>query len=194
MKLFWIIICSHTYILSYIYLYLTPNHLFYGRAIQSFIQSSPLTNDPSELTTYSNQVTTVINRFGEKWRYEYLVNLRETHKFYCTNKNHEVHTIKRCSISTFRQNAKVYMWCGYQWFNYQWLSVCDLVQSLFGICMVVRTHANTNAFFYIPVVFIRLHEVSMAFEQVYQISNVWMPFKWVNTSNLMTFECCFLIL
>ena len=25
------------------------------------------------------------------------------------------------------------------------------------------------------------------------MSNVRMPFKWVNTSNLMTFECCFLI-
>ena len=67
---------------------LTPNHLLYGRVIQSSsIQSSPLTHDPSELTTYSNQVTTVINRFWNKWRYEYLANLRETHKHYFTNKN-----------------------------------------------------------------------------------------------------------
>ena len=65
---------------------LTPNHLLYGRVIpsSSSIQSSPLTHDPSELTAYSNQVTTAINRFWDKWRYEYLVNLRETHK-YCTN-------------------------------------------------------------------------------------------------------------
>ena len=35
--------------------------------------------------------------------------------------------------------------------------------------------------------------VSMAFKRVYQMSNVKMPFKRVNTSNLMTFECCFLI-
>ena len=55
---------------------LTPNHLLYGRVIQSSsIQSSPLTHDPSELTAYSNQVTTVINRFLNKWRYEYLANL-----------------------------------------------------------------------------------------------------------------------
>ena len=67
---------------------LTPNHLLYGRVIQSsFIKSSSLTHDPSELTAYCNQVTTVINRFGDKWRYEYLVNLRETYKYYCTNKN-----------------------------------------------------------------------------------------------------------
>ena len=62
--------------------------MLYGRAIQSSsIQSSPLTHYPSELTTYSNQVTTVINRFWNKWRYEYLVNFRETNKHYSTNKN-----------------------------------------------------------------------------------------------------------
>ena len=67
---------------------LTPNHLLYVRVIQSSsVQSSPLTHDPSELTAYSNQVTTVINRFWNKWRYEYLANLRETHKHYSTNRN-----------------------------------------------------------------------------------------------------------
>ena len=67
---------------------LMPNHLLYGRVIKSSsIQSLPLTHDPSELTAYSNQSTTVINRFWDKWRYEYLVNLRETHKYYCTNQN-----------------------------------------------------------------------------------------------------------
>ena len=80
-------------LLTYIYptdltSYLTPNHLFYGRVIQSSsTQSSPLTHEPSELTAYSNQVTTVINRSGDKWRFEYLVNLLETHKYYCPNKN-----------------------------------------------------------------------------------------------------------
>ena len=45
---------------------LTPNHLLYGRVIQSSsIQSSPLTHDPSDLITYNKQVTTVINRFLE---------------------------------------------------------------------------------------------------------------------------------
>ena len=61
--------------LTYIYLTdlpscLTPNHLLYGRVIQSSsIQSSPLTHDPSELTAYINQVTTMINRFWDKWKY-----------------------------------------------------------------------------------------------------------------------------
>ena len=67
---------------------LMPNNLLYGRVIQSSsIQFSPLSHDPPELTTYSNQVTTVINRFLNKWRYEYLANLRGTHKHYSTNKN-----------------------------------------------------------------------------------------------------------
>ena len=47
-----------------------------GRVIRSSsIQSSPLTHDPSELTPHSKQVTTVIIRFENKWRYEDLVNL-----------------------------------------------------------------------------------------------------------------------
>ena len=85
---------------------LTPNHL--GRVRKSsFINSSPLTHDPSELTTYSNHVTTVINRFEDKWGYEYVVNLRETHKYYFTKKNQPFIQSKRCSFSTFRQNVKV---------------------------------------------------------------------------------------
>ena len=67
-------------------------------------------------------------------------------------------------------------------------------QSLLGISMVVRTHANAcQRFFLPPCRFYPFAWVSMVFEQVYQMSNVWMPFKRVNTSNLMTFECCFLI-
>ena len=50
---------------------LTPNHLLYVRVIQSSsIQSSPLIHDPSELSAYSNQVTTVLDRFWNKWAYE----------------------------------------------------------------------------------------------------------------------------
>ena len=52
---------------------LTLNHLLYGRVIQSSsTQSSTLAHDLSELTTYNNQVTIVINRFWNKWRNEYL--------------------------------------------------------------------------------------------------------------------------
>ena len=68
---------------------LTPNHLLYGCVItvSSSIQSSPLTNHPSELTAYSNQVTTEVNLFWNKWRCEYLANLRERHKHYYTKKH-----------------------------------------------------------------------------------------------------------
>ena len=69
--------------LTYIYstdltLCLTPNHLLYGRVIQSSsIEFSPLTNTLSQLTAYMNKVNTAINAFCDKWRHEYLANLRE---------------------------------------------------------------------------------------------------------------------
>ena len=67
-------------------------------------------------------------------------------------------------------------------------------QSLFGVCMVVQTHAN--AFFYLHVVSIRLHQLAWHSNgSVKRIngSNIRMPFKQVKTSNLMTFEWYFLI-
>ena len=50
----------NNHLLTYIYptdltSYFMPNHLLYGHIIQlSSIQSSPLTHETSELTTYSN--------------------------------------------------------------------------------------------------------------------------------------------
>ena len=87
----------------------------YGRVTQSSsIQFSPLTHEPSELTAYSNQVTTVMNRFGNEWRHEYLVNLRETEVFLHQQKS-TIHKSNQCSISMFRQSAMVYVknWCSY---------------------------------------------------------------------------------
>ena len=62
-------------------------------------------------------------------------------------------------------------------------------QSLFGVCMVVRTHANVCCRFFLPSCHFYLFAwVTMAFEWVYQLSNACMPFKRVNISNLMTFN------
>ena len=58
--------------------FLIPNHLLYDRVILS---------SSMQYLPYSTQITTVINRFGDKWRYAYLVNLRVIYKYYCTNKN-----------------------------------------------------------------------------------------------------------
>ena len=74
----------------------------------------------------------------------------------------------------------LYLWCITRFGISHYLAFVWLFE-----CM--QMHAN--AFFYLHVV----AWVSMAFERVYQMSNVWMPFKWVNTNNLMTFEWCFLI-
>ena len=35
----------------------------------------------------------MINRFWDKWKYEYLIDLRETHKYHCTNKNSTIHQV-----------------------------------------------------------------------------------------------------
>ena len=65
-------------------------------------------------------------------------------------------------------------------------------QSLFGVCMVVRTHANVCCRFFLPSCHFYLFAwVTMAFEWVYQLSNACMPFKRVNISNLMTFDFFF---
>ena len=56
-----------------------------------------------------------------------------------------------------------------------------------------RMWMHANAFILLSCRFYPFAWFSMAFERVYQMTNVWMPFKRVNTSNLMTFECCFLI-
>ena len=62
-------------------------------------------------------------------------------------------------------------------------------QSLFGVCMVVRTYANVCCRFFLPSCHFYLFAwVPMAFEWVYQLSNACMPFKRVNISNLMTFN------
>ena len=110
--------------LTYIYstdltLCLTPNHLLYGRVIQSSsIEFSPLTNTLSQLTAYMNKVNTAINAFCDKWRHEYLANLREAWVFSKFKEHSQmllhqqkstIHASKRCSISTFSQYAKVHV-------------------------------------------------------------------------------------
>ena len=67
-------------------------------------------------------------------------------------------------------------------------------QSLLGVCMVVRTHANAcYRFFYLHVAFMRLHELAWHSNGSIKWQTSECHFKRVNTSNLMTFECCFLI-
>ena len=80
---------------------------------------------------------------------------------------------------------------------------CDALRDL-GSVNIWRLHGRSNeceCMLTLFSTFISFLSVCMsnrmayrvAFEQVYQMSNVRMPFKRVNSSNLMTFECCFLI-
>ena len=56
---------------------LTPNHLLYGRTLKYSNLLSDLT--PRELIT-PKKLDTLLSHFWGRWRKEYLVNLRESHK------------------------------------------------------------------------------------------------------------------
>ena len=73
-------------------------------------------------------------------------------------------------------------------------NICDALRDLRSVT-VWRLHGCSNACEFMLTLFSTFMPFlfSMAFERVYQMTNVWMPFKRVNSSNLMTFECCFLI-
>ena len=82
--------------------------------------------------------------------------------------------------------------------NYTIIITCDALRDLESVT-IWHLHGRSNAWecmltlFSTFMSFSSICIVSMALEQVYQMSNIWMPFKRVNTSNLMKFECCFLI-
>ena len=77
--------------------------------------------------------------------------------------------------------------------------ICDALRDLVSVT-ISHLYGRSNAceclltLFLPSCCFYPFALVSMAFGWVYQMSNVWMPFKRVTTSNLMTFEWCFLIL
>jgi len=58
---------------------LTPNHLLYGRNLpyQSEGSSPVVTNFDKHSIT---KITNILNHFWDRWRHEYVVNLRESHK------------------------------------------------------------------------------------------------------------------
>ena len=67
---------------------LTPNHLLFGR---NLLLSNPADNELSY--PHSNEfikpskLQNIINHFWDRWRKEYLVNLREYHRINCNKKN-----------------------------------------------------------------------------------------------------------
>ena len=73
---------------------------------------------------------------------------------------------------------------------------CDALRDLVSVTIwsFKRMRMHANAFFYLHVVFIRLYELAWHSNGSIKWQKVWMPFKQVNTSNLMMFEWRFLIL
>ena len=76
---------------------------------------------------------------------------------------------------------------------------CDALRDLVSVT-IWRLHGLSNececmrTLFLPSCRFYLFAWISMAFERFYQMPNAWMPFKRVNTNNLMTLECCFLVL
>ena len=52
---------------------LTPNHLLFGRNI-----TSTVVRNLTVLSSTTDRINLISNHFGDKWRYVYVVNLRET--------------------------------------------------------------------------------------------------------------------
>ena len=60
---------------------LTPNHLLIGLTLNYvFDHNTSITYQSIGLSECSNSVNDIINYFGDRWRTEYVVNLRQTCK------------------------------------------------------------------------------------------------------------------
>ena len=67
---------------------LTPNHLLFGRRLElSSSQKSPISIESFDLTKHTSNVNKIIDHFWNRWRREYVVNLRESHKIFYRNKH-----------------------------------------------------------------------------------------------------------
>ena len=70
--------------LTYVYLNtiktcLTPNHLLTGRQLlHSFDTASTVVRNLTVLSRTTNKMNHISNHFLDRWRHEYIVNLRET--------------------------------------------------------------------------------------------------------------------
>ncbi len=56
---------------------LTPSHLIVGRRLQTTLTTTPMSSTQLQMARY---LMSTINRFWERWRKEYLVELRKAHK------------------------------------------------------------------------------------------------------------------
>ena len=108
----------------------------------------------------------------------------QSYRILLTNVGFQISTaLPSCKRLTSIRRFGANMWCVARFWICQYLAFAWS----FG-----RMRMHANALFYVHIVF-TVSWVSMAYARVYQMSNIWMPFKRVNTSNIITFECCFLI-
>ena len=60
---------------------LTPNHLLFGKQLKP-VNPDPfkISYRPADLDVHSRKINNILNRFGDRWKKEYLINQREHHK------------------------------------------------------------------------------------------------------------------
>ena len=59
----------------------TPNNLLFGRNLkQNSIHTSPVSYHPWDITEHNDNINAILDHFWDRWRWEYVVNLRETHR------------------------------------------------------------------------------------------------------------------
>ena len=65
----------------------TPNHLLFGRRLESNSHSSQSLDPSSHLVISSHHIQTILSHFWDRWRHEYLSQLRESHKSFHRSKS-----------------------------------------------------------------------------------------------------------
>ena len=86
----------------------TPNHLLYGRKL-NFTSTNSSTAYDSHETANHQVVADIINQFWKRWLKEYVVNLRETHKF--SNQNRLQPTVEVSDVVLIHdENLPRSMW------------------------------------------------------------------------------------
>ena len=69
----------------------TPNHLLFGRRLESTSHSSVSFTPSHHPTISSKQIQTILSHFWDRWRHEYLNQLRESHKCHRKSQSSSLH-------------------------------------------------------------------------------------------------------
>ena len=98
--------------LTYVYLntikkYLTPNHLLFGRQLLCYSNTtSAVIRNLTVLSSSTDKINHISNHFWHRWRYEFVVNLREIQRASKININSQ----KLCCASLWWKGVQRHFW------------------------------------------------------------------------------------